>query len=107
MVQVRTKMKKKISELLAKENGSSIAVLYHDVEQSFKKKYLPYNNIKHLKVYSILILDYNKWTNEILKTIGNNKKELTTCLQFFKHYNFEPIDKDEWNCSQWRIKTLK
>lgn len=87
----------KISSLLAKENGKSIAVVYHDIRLPYKYKYIPYNNIKHLKVYSIIILDYEKWKEALLQTMYSKKKDkFDKCVQFFRYYGFDLDNIDRW-----------
>lgn len=95
--------RKKISTLLGKENGNSIVVLYYDVNLPYKYKYLSYNNLKKLKVYSILILDYPSWINKLQTTM--NEKNLAKCFKFFEYYGLKPHNSVSWNCYQWSIQS--
>lgn len=97
------KGRKIVSALLAKENGNSIAVLYHDVKTPHKSKYICYNNLKKLKVYAIVILDYNVWKKAILKTIGKSRKNFDKCIQLFRYYGFKPSIDHKWNSDKWLL----
>lgn len=92
-----------MSALLAKENGNSIAVLYHNVQNPYKAKYLSYNNIPSLKVYAIVILDFQIWKIQILETIGKYRKDFDNCLQLFRYYGFQPSIEHNWNCDKWLL----
>ena len=98
-------IRKLLSKLLAQENGNSIAVLYCDVKVPYKNKYICYNNIKHLKVYSILILDYSEWITKLQNTLNNNSIE--KCIKIFDYYKFKPHNSVSWNCDQWTIPPRK
>jgi hypothetical protein len=88
----------KISSLLARENGKSIAVVYHDVRLPYKYKYIPYNNMKHLKVYSIIILDYEEWKGALLHSMYSKKKDrFDKCVEFFRYYGFDLDNIDRWS----------
>ena len=100
-----TKTRVKISSLLARENGNSIAVVYQDVKTPRKSKYIPYNNMKHLMVYSIIILDFDKWKSLLMDTMSSKKNEkFDRCIQFFRYYDFVPDVEHEWNSNKWIVK---
>lgn len=83
------KLRRKLSLLLAKENGESIAVLYKDVKVPYKSRYISYNNIKKLMVYSILIIDHEKWI-EKLSNISS------TSVELFEYYGFDVSNNNRW-----------
>lgn len=83
------KFRKQLSSLLAKENGRSIAVCYKDIKTPYKSKYISYNNIQKLMVYSIVIIDYNKWIDELSKIHH-------TPIKIFEYYGFNVSNDYNW-----------
>ena len=94
-------IRKNISNLLAKENGKSIAVVYCDCKTPRKARYIPYNNIKHLMVYSIIILDFDTWKDAMMDILNN---DMDQCIKFFKYYGFTPEKENVWISDRWMIK---
>ena len=82
------KIRNRISKLLGEENGISIAAVYTDVQIPYKRKYISYNNLKNRLVYSIIIIDNDRWIAKLSK-LSKNYNEI------FSYYGFVITD-DRW-----------